>query len=77
MKKCWLTGSNIEITSVFSIVLLVLYIRVFQHAQRSTEKEKEQSEYANNKDHSKTVLLYGFADFCLMHVVNNHRLLTS
>ena len=64
-------------TSIFSVVVLLLYTRVFQHAQRSTEKEKEQSEYANNKAHNKAVLLFGFDEFCLMHVVNNHRLLTS
>ena len=64
-------------TSVFNTVPLVLYTRVLQHAQQSTEKEKEQSEYANNKAHSKAVLLFGFADFYLMYVVNNHRLLTS
>ena len=60
-------------TSVFSEVLLALYTRLLQHAQQSTEKEKEQSEYANNK----AVLLLGVADFCLMFVVNNRRLLTS
>jgi len=53
-------------TSIFSIVLLVLYTRVLQHAQQGTEKEKEQSEYANNKARYKAVLLFGFADFCLM-----------
>ena len=47
------------------------------HAQRSTEKEKEQSEYASNKVFCNAVLLLGIADFCLMFVVNNHRLLTS
>jgi len=50
---------------------------VLQHAQQSTEKEKEQSEYTNSKAHSKAVLLFGFADFCLIYVVNNHRLLTT
>ena len=63
--------------SVFSTVPLVLYTRVLQHAQQSTEKEKEQSEYVNNKAFCKAVLLFGFADFCLMHAVNNHKLLTS
>ena len=61
-------------TSVFSAVPLVLYTRVLQHAQQSIEKEKEQSEHANNKAHSKAVLLFGFADFCLVYVVNIHRL---
>ena len=74
--KCWLTGSNIG----FSILPLVLYTKVLQHTQqstKSTEKEKEQSEYANNKARSKAALVFGFADFCLMHVMNNHRLLTN
>ena len=65
--------SKIEMTLVFSKVLLLLYIRVLQHAQQSTEKEKEESEYANNKARCKAVLLFGFADFCLMFVVNNQR----
>ena len=26
---------------------------------------------------SKAVLIFGFADFCLVYVVNNHRLSTS
>ena len=64
-------------TSAFRELLLVLYTRVLQHAQQSTEKEKEQGEYANNKACCKAVLLLGFTDFCLMFVVNNHRLLTS
>jgi len=38
------------------------------------EKEKEQSEYANNKACCKAVLLF---KFCLMFIVNNHKLLTS
>ena len=59
-------------TSIFSIVLLVLYARLLQHAQLSTEQEKEQSEYANNKARNKAVLLFGFANFCLVHVINNH-----
>jgi len=63
--------------SVFSEVPLALYTRVLQHAQLSTEKEKEQGEYANNKAFCKAVMLLGVADFCLMFVVNNHRLLTS
>jgi len=50
-------------TSVFSEVLLALYTRMLQHAQRSTEKEKRQSEYANNKACCKAVLLFGVADF--------------
>ena len=36
-------------TSVFSEVPLALFTRVLQHAQQSKEKEKVQSEYANNK----------------------------
>jgi len=64
-------------TSVFSEVLLALYTRLLQHAQQSTEREKEQSEYARNKAFCKAVLLLGAADFCLMFVVNNHWLLTS
>ena len=64
-------------TSVFSEVPLALYTRLLQHAQRSTEKEKEQSEYASNKAFCKAVLLLGVADFCLMFVVNNRKLLTS
>ena len=64
-------------TSVFSEVPLALYVRVLQHAQRSTKKEKEQSEYANHKACCKAVLLLGVADFCLMFGVNNRRLLTS
>ena len=64
-------------TSVFSEVLLALYTRLLQHAQRSTEMEKEQSEYASNKAFCKAVLLLGVADFYLMFVVNNRRLLTS
>ena len=39
----------------FSIVPLLLCTRVLQHAQQSTEKEKEQSEYAKNKAHYKAV----------------------
>ena len=57
-------------------MLLSLYTRVLQYAQQSTEKEKEQSEYARNKACTRAVLLFGFADFCLMYVVNKHRLLT-
>ena len=64
-------------TLVFSEVPLVLYARVLQHAQRSVKKEKEQSEYASNKACCKAVLLLGVADFCLMFVANNRRLLTS
>ena len=67
-------------TSVFSEVPLALYIRLLQHAQRSTKKEKEQSEYANNKACCKAVLLLGVANFCLMFVVNNqphHRFLSD
>ena len=64
-------------TSVFIEVLLALYTRALQHGQQSTEKEKEQNEYTNNEACCKVVLLFGFADFCLMFVVNNHRLLTS
>ena len=58
-------------TLVFSEVPLALYTRVLQHAQRSTctEKEKEQSEYPNNKACCKVVLLFGVADFCLMFVI--------
>ena len=59
-------------TSVFSEVPLALYTRLFQHAQQSTKKEKEQSEYSNNK--ALAVLLLGVANFCLMLVVNNRRL---
>ena len=33
-------------------------------------------EYVNNKACNKAVLLFGFADFCLMYIVNKHRLLT-
>jgi len=65
------------VTSAFSEVPLALYVRVLQHAQQSTKKEKELSEYANNKACCKAVLLLGVADFCLMFVVNNRRLLTS
>ena len=64
-------------TSVFSEALLALYTRLLQHAQLSTEKEKEQSEYACNKAFCKAVLLLGVAGFCSMFVVNNRRLLTS
>ena len=68
-------------TSIFSIVLLVLYARLLQHAQLSTEQEKEQSEYAinkaRNKARNKAVLLFGFTSFCLVHVINNNRLVTS
>ena len=51
------------------MVPLFLYT---QHTQQSTEKEKEKSEYANNKA-SKAILFFGLADFYLMHVVKNHR----
>ena len=64
-------------TSVFNEVPLALYGRLLLHAQRSTEKEKEQSEYASNKVFCNTVLLLGVANFCLMFAVNNCRLLTS
>ena len=64
-------------TSVFSEMPLTLYARLLLHAQRSTEKEKEQSEYASNKVFCNAVLFLGVADFCLMFVVNNRRLLTS
>ena len=64
-------------TLVFNEVPLALYARLLLHAQRSTEKEKEQSEYASNKVFCKAVLLLGLADFSLMVVVNNRRLLTS
>ena len=37
--------------------------------QRKTKKE---SKYANNKARYKAVMEFGFADFCLMFVVNNH-----
>ena len=64
-------------TSVFNEVPLALYARLLLHAQRSTEKEKEQSEYTSNKVLFNAVLLLDVADFCLMFVVNNRRLLTS
>ena len=41
-------------TSIFGLVLLLLYTRVLYRAQRSTEKEKE---YGNDKSHNKAVLL--------------------
>ena len=41
------------------------------------EKEKEQGDYANNKACCKAALLLGFANFCLMFVVNNHRFLSD
>jgi len=62
-------------TSIFSTVLLALYTSVLQHAQQSTQNGKEQCECANNKVCNKAVLLFGFADFCLMYVVVG-RLLT-
>ena len=71
----WLTRDNIEMTSSFSRMPLLLYTRVLQHAQQSTKKEKQQVN--NNNAGNKAVLLLGFADFCLMFVVINHRLLTS
>ena len=40
-------------TSIFGLVLLLLYTRVLYRAQRSTEKEKE---YGNDKSHNKAVL---------------------
>ena len=43
----------------------------------ATQKENEQSEYANNRACCKAVLLFGVVDFCLKFVVNNHRLLNS
>ena len=46
-------------TSIFSEVLLALYTRLLQHAQQSTEKEKEQSEYASNKAFCKAVFFIG------------------
>jgi len=43
-----------------------------------TQKEtKEQSEYANIQDCYKAVLLFGIADFCLMFLVNNRRLVSN
>ena len=63
-------------TSDFSEVPLALHTRLLQHDKRSTEMEKEQSEYASNKAFCKAVLLLGIANFCLMFIVNNHRLLT-
>ena len=45
----------IEMTTVFSTVPLILYSRVLQHPQRSTENGKEQSEYANSKAQNKAI----------------------
>ena len=72
--KCWSTGDDIKMTSDFSKVLLALYTRVLQNAQQSTGKKK-QSEH--NEARSKAVLLFGFTNFCLMFVENNHRLITN
>ena len=63
-------------TSIFSIVLLVLYARLLQHAQLSTEQEKEQSEYANNKARNKAVLLFGFCQL-LFDVCNKQPQVTN
>jgi len=57
-------------------VPLLLYQSASAHPEKY-RKGKEQSEYANNMAHNEPVLLFGFANLCLMHVVNNRRLLTS
>ena len=61
-------------TSVFIEVLLALYTKALQHAQPSTEKEKEQSEYTNNEAGCKAVLLFGFADCRLLFDVCSKQL---
>jgi len=47
-------------TSIVSIVLLLLYQSVSAHPT----KEKEQSEYANNKVHNKAVFCQLLFDVC-------------
>ena len=58
---------------LYSATLIVYY-----SASACTAKYREwkkQSEHANNKACKKVVLLFGFADFCLMYAANNHKLL--